>query len=692
MVAANYLVVHSKGNWSDRPGLKPIFKIQLLAFLALHPLLRAQESGEPPVVTEEKIVVEGSPREATGTGDGEQVATGIQPVADQGWGAVSAGAPNLQVESAGGSSFGSVFSLRGLSNTPYFSDPAVAVYFDDIPLGSSFTYPTDLFGFASASVFPGPTGTVFGHAGDGGVIELRLPDPGATESGELLLEKGNFNENSGAVQAAGAVGRDSDATVAASYTHLDGQIENTQIHQRVGDERALTAIARARYRPSPTSEISVELLGGRHRDGAQPLVPLGGPLDTVQRAREGETDTDMMGAAIKAALGTPAGRLTAVTSFTDWRLAPYEDWLVIPPPLDSHLTQSQETWSEEMHLDSNPGPGPGWSLGAWLSDSKTIGATERSLFGVIPIEGSDYESEGGDAALFGEARVAPARGWEASLGLRLEYAAKDYHQDEQVPTSGLHFHFRDSSGFLLPKFVLTHGVAPGTTAEASVSLGARPGGFSPYTDKPALIPYAAEHTAAFETGVTSASAHKAASLSARVFAYAVRNYQIEQSFSATDYLVATAPRARSLGAEVEAKASPLPGWTLDAVGGVTDATLISFNDPVTGKSYAGNRAPYAPAYTGDLGIGYGAARGFFARADLVAKGKTFYSESEAPLFAQGSYALVNARAGYETRRWRLTVFLDNITGTNYYAQIIPGVNSGAPGSRRTLGSELAVKF
>jgi iron complex outermembrane receptor protein len=274
----------------------------------------------------------------------------------------------------------------------------------------------------------------------------------------------------------------------------------------------------------------------------------------------------------------------------------------------------------------------------------------------------------------------------------LEYAAKDYHQDEQVPTSGLHFHLRDSGDFVLPKLAVTRVIAPGTTAEASISLGSRPGGFSPYTDKPPLIPYSAEHTAAFEAGVTSESGHRTASLTARVFAYEVRNYQIEQSFSATDYLVATAPRARSLGAEIGVQIRPLPGWSLDAVAGITDATLLSFKDPVTGESYAGNRAPYVPAATADLGAGYRAARGFFGRADLVAKGRTFYTESETPLYAQGPYALLNARAGYEAGRWRLTVYADNITGTNYYAQIIPGVNSGAPGTPRTVGSELAVKF
>jgi hypothetical protein len=654
--------------------------------------LGAQESDDSAVVKEEKIVVEANPLLGSAADSGGNALALPQPASDQGWASVAPRIANFQVESSGSNSFGSVFSLRGVANTPYFSDSAVGLYFDYIPLGSTFTYPTDLFGFASASVFSGPQGTVFGRPGEGGVIVFRLPEPGSRASGELLLGTGDYNSNSASFQASGPLGPRGDATVAAAYVEHEGYIENTQINQRVGDERALTALARARYRPTASSEIGVELLTGRHRDGAQPLVPLGGSFTTVQRSHEGETDTDTVGAAARAAVETGAGRLTAVTSFTDWRLQPYEDWLVLPPPLDSNLTLTQETWSEELHLDSNPAPGVSLKTGAWLSDSRTSGATERSILGLFPIEKSDYTGTHYDAAVFGEALFEPAPGWTASVGVRIENEAKDYHQDEQVPTAGLHYHFLDSNDFFLPKIAIRHALGPDTTAEASLSLGTKPAGFSPYTDKPQLIPYAAEHATAFEAGLTTECERRTVSLTARVFAYEIENYQIEQSFSATDYLVATAPRARSLGSEFEAEFRPLPGWTVNATGGITDAALLKFNDPLTGASYAGNRAPYAPAYTADVGIGYRMAGGVFGRADLVAKGRTFYTESEAPAYAQGPYALANARAGYEARRWRLTVFVDNIAGREYYAQILPGVKSAAPGAPRTVGSELALKF
>ena len=107
---------------------------------------------------------------------------------------------------------------------------------------------------------------------------------------------------------------------------------------------------------------------------------------------------------------------------------------------------------------------------------------------------------------------------------------------------------------------MEHDVDADTTATASVSLGAGPGGFSAYTDNPSLIPFKAEHTAAFEAGLRTLLAGKTVTADAG-FAYAIQNYQIERSFSAADYFVATAPRARSVGAEVEVAWRPSPGWT-----------------------------------------------------------------------------------------------------------------------------------
>lgn len=668
-----------------------LFSRLFLLATALTVNARAQSSNNEPIVEAEEVVVKGNaPSVRAAAGKTDAAVDGSLPVLMGSWDDITSQVPNLGVLAAGPSSFGSIFTLRGLSNTPYFSEPAVTLYFDNIPLGGSFSYPTDLFGIARASVFSGPQPTAFGRAGDGGVITL-IPTS-SQGGGEVRAGIGSFDSRSAALVAGGPEGSRGDFDVAAGYAQRSGYIENTQINQPVDDMRALTAFAKERYRPTSLSEISLEILADRHRDGAAPLVPLDGPLYSVERSHEGETDSELFGGALTWTLDAGGAKIASTTSFTTWKLDPYADWLVVPPVIQSYLTQSQEAWNEELRVSSALRPWVSWDAGAWLSDGSTAGASDRNINGVYPFDMSDFGYTRHDEALFGEVALSPTHLWQISIGGRLQQVEKTYHQDEQVPTSGLHLHFIRTDGSFLPKMAATRSLGDKATANASITFGTRPGGFSAYTDKPSLIPFSSESTAAFQGGFECSLAGRTLVLATRAFDYEIRNYQIERSFSPTDYFVTTAPRARSLGAESDLTWTPSRAWTIEASAGLTSATLLQFHDPLTGVSFDGNRAPYAPASTLGLNVEYRSPAGWFAAAGGSETGRTFYTESENPIYSQSAYALINARIGLDEAWWRVTLFVTNAAAKGYYAAVIPGVNSASPGIPRTLGAEMALKF
>ncbi len=663
----------------------------LLSALLCAPVgVRAQAVGNSPVVQAEAVVVsEAHP------GMPQPGATQIEldpdaPVGSASWQEAASRAPNLGISQAGETSFGALYSLRGLSNTPYFSDPAVTLYLDDIPMGGGFTYPSGLFSFASASVFSGPQPTTFGRSADGGVIILSPRPPQA--GGEVRAGMGGYGSRTGAIEAGSPGGSPAEVSVAGAFTHRDGYVDNTEIGRTVDSVDAMDGFARGRFHPTPATQVTVEILADRHRDGAAPLVPLDGPLYTVQRAREGTTDSSFFAAAIKASADTGAGPLTAVTSYTGWKLDPFDDWLVLPPPLLSHLTLKQERWNEEFRFSPFGFGVVTWNAGAWLSGASTSGDVERSIRGTFPIEATGFGYTRREAALFGDVVLEAPRRWRITLGGRAQRVAEDYHQAERVPTRGLAFRLGRTDDAFLPRLAATYEVAAGTTADASATLGTRPGGFAAYTDNPAFIPFAAEHVAAFEAGVRRSSADRNLDVSARVFDYEIRNYQIERSFSAKDYFVATAPRARSLGAELGAHWNPAPGWRMGLTAGVTDITLLEFRDPLSGRSLGGTRAPYAPSFTAALDAGFRSAKGWFASAAVVARGRTFYTESEDPAYSQGAYATLDGTVGFDSGRWRVAAYVENAADKGYYALIVPGVNSAAPGTPRTAGTELAIEF
>jgi len=652
----------------------------------------AQAPAEPePVVRGEPFLVEATLLAADAAGTTRVRLDDTAPPAAQSLANLSGRVANLHLDTGGAGSYGDLFTLRGLANTPYFSDPSVTVYFDDLPLASGFTYPTGLFGFSTATIYRGPQATAFGRAGEGGVLVFNSPDIASSAAGELRASIGNFDARTAAVSATSARDATADATVAASFSERDGFIENTQLHTHVDDQQSSAVSARLRFRPTATSEITIQLLGSRQRDGAQPLVPLGGPLFSVARASEGRTDIDFGGIALKAAFDTALGRLSATTSYTDWEMNPYENFLVLPPPLDSIVNQTQRTWNEELRLASAPHAPLAWNFGAWFSDSRTNGDVNRSIPNLFPIEASAYELNSQTLALFGQVDLVSAGNWRVIAGARAEQVKKDFDRSQTVPGAGEFTGEKNFAAFL-PKLAATYAIAPDTTASASISLGTKPGGWSAFTGDPALAPFAAERTLAFEAGLDTALANKTLKLAARAFAYEIRDYQIERSFTATDYLVVNAPRARSLGAELEAAWRPAPAWTFAATLGVTDITKREFTDPFTNISYAGDRAPYAPAFDANLSVTYRRPAGWFAAGELSAVGKTFYDESENPAFAQNAHATLAARLGYAAARWRVTLYGENLANENYYTLIIPGVGHAVPGAPRTYGVETVVKW
>src|SRR6266700_5186856 len=144
-----------------------------LRFLLVLPVLvsfaSAQSKSPDPVVEAATVIVEGklltdSPATVT-----RFELAGV-PQAELTTPQLAARAANFFQSSNDAHSFNDTFALRGLTNTPIFGDPAISFYLDDVPLGSGFTFPAELSGFASAELHRGPSqNTVFGRAGSAGV-------------------------------------------------------------------------------------------------------------------------------------------------------------------------------------------------------------------------------------------------------------------------------------------------------------------------------------------------------------------------------------------------------------------------------------------------------------------------------------------------------------------------------------------
>ena len=263
----------------------------------------------------------------------------------------------------------------------------------------------------------------------------------------------------------------------------------------------------------------------------------------------------------------------------------------------------------------------------------------------------------------------------------------------RVPTPGLAYAGTGRYAALLPRLAAVWTAPDGGHVSAAAALGLRPGGFASFTDNPLLIPFASERTSELSAGWDRALDGNRVRVALRAFYDAITNLQIERSFTATDYFVATAPRAHSEGAEAELTWRPSQEWTVGADAGLSRVRLDDFASPLTGRDESGNEAPGAPLYNAGLEAAFRPARGWFAAGQLSLVGATHYDELGTGRYTQGAYSVAGVRAGYGTGRWTVTLYGDNLANTAYYSLIVPGVNSGAaPGAPRTFGCRASLRF
>ena len=666
-----------------------------LSFIALITALGTLlAKASEPVVIGSPVVIQGEKTNALPVASTEiEFAEGGT---DAGIVGLSERAPNFFVASSGAHSFNDTFALRGLTNTPIFGDAAVTFYLDDIPLGGGFTTPDIFPGVSSALLGRGPgQNTLFGRAGSAGVVRLATPELGKNATGQIDLSAGNFSARKVAVTAASAGSGKAEALVCAQFETRDGYIFNEFLGHDVDHRQATNGLARLGFRLTDTIGLKLVAQAARVRDGEQPLVPLNGPLFTINRKTQGETNLDTFNTGLSADTLMPWGHLSFTSSLNDWRLGPYRSVLAFGPvELLNDVRQSQRNYNQELRLASDDKGDFRWHSGLFFSDGSTKGTFTRA-FGSYVSEDSTYTIDAKRLAAYDEVSVDFQPALTLTAGLRIESAKKSFERSERAPSTQL-FALNHESATVLPKLELNYTPAENLRVFGSVGTGFKPGGFSAFTGNRALAAFGSERTLALEAGATRTALNNTLSVTGRAFLYEIRGYQIERSFATgsmtDDYLVVNAPKARSTGAELELAWRPVTGLSIASSFGLTQVTLRQFKDPFTGQSFDGKSAPYVPRYDFTLRCEYKHSSGWFGSLNWTENGQTYYTESEDKAFAQGAYGLLGGRLGIEIGRWRLAVYAENITNRHYYSSISAGTMHGTPGAPRIQGLEARFSF
>jgi iron complex outermembrane recepter protein len=603
--------------------------------------------------------------------------------------------PNFFVADAGARGFTNTVAVRGLVNTPLFGDPSVSVYLDDLPLGSAFTFPSQLVGFSSAELHRGlGQGTRFGRSGPAGVLQFQI-SPAGDELGDLEALIGSYQTRAVSARSHTRAAGGADVFAGVAYQAREGFIENRTLRSDVDARESTRALARVSTRPTQHSEIAFLVTAQRARDGAQALVPLGGPLFEVSRTGEGMTHQQSFGGALRASIDSEPGRFDVITGYSDWKMDPSSNVLSLGfAELKNVSALRQRGWTEEIKFTSSKTAALPLTVGVYGADERTTGRFVRSIFGQT-FEASDFRIQRRTLAAFGEIGWRLSDAWRLSAGARAEGNRKHLRRAEQIPAPGVYERTVRSST-VSPKVSAVYSIDGDTQLELTAASSYKPGGFSAFTGNRALSAFGPERSRGLEAGLSRHSAQHRYQTAVRLFAYRIDGYQIERSFetgaAADDYLVVNADEATSFGAEWELAWKPCQGVTLQGSLGYTRTVLEKFRDPFSLRSYDGNRAPYVPELDASLRIEYKHTTGVYGALQFSRTGRTYYTEAESTTFSQSSYSLLGGELGWSSRAVLVAFYVENALDREYFASITPGVSHGTPGAPRVWGVRAKLVF
>ena len=603
-----------------------------------------------------------------------------------------------------------ILSIRGIVTNP--GNPTVGITVDDMPFGSStgggggLVVPDfDPGDLSRVEVLRGPQGTLYGASSLGGLIKFVTVDPstsGFTGSLQAGLSGVHNGSEVGDVYR-GAMNiplTDSLAIRASAFTRLDpGYIDNPVLDIKgVNTSRADGGMLAALWTPSQNLSLKLTaLLQQVKGDGSSDVDVQSGLGDLQQSYLPGvgayDRRVQVYIATLKAKLGNID--LTSISGYNinqfsdSWdytfALGPYtqQQFGVSGTPIDNYNRTAKFT--QEVRLSSSIGTRIDWLLGGFYTheDSQYVQhlLAENPATGAIVGTWCNCSSPEtyAESAAFADLTYHVSDRFDIQLGGRESRIRQEF--DTSVETGPYDTVFLGQpSPIIVPAayasgnpftYLLTPRlrVSDDLMVYARLASGYQAGGAN--QGDPGTPPeFAPSKTQNYELGLKAdTSGH---SLSFDVSVYYIKWQDIQLSFiDPQNFLsyIGNGSGAKSQGAELSVRATPLDGLTLTAWVTYDDAVLTdAFPSAVVASGeygVAGDRLPFVSRYSGYVSAEqkFPLVNGWtlFAGGDLNYVGDRlgFFAGSPQRTVFPG-YAKSDLHAGLQVHSWRVNVFVNNV--------------------------------
>lgn len=614
--------------------------------------------------------------------------------------------PNTYFNAQGGP-----ISIRGISSLGISGgvdrQPAVGVFIDDVYLARPMGYPLMTYGLERVEVVRGSQSLLYGKNTIGGAVNLVLPSPDGTVGGEAMAGLGTDGLKRGALRFQTPLGDRFAILTTIERAASRGYIKNEVLGRTVNGIDALTvrSVVEGELATGTGIRLSVDYNKDKS-DGGLWYAP-------IKRALDHKADHDLM-ASNKVMSRGASLRLNhdfggvEITSITAVRGHTMDNWLdgdfTAAPYYVQGQIESQTQYSQEVRLASTGDRVLNWNAGVFFMREKFKGTQFYDYVGLARAQMSynAFDQTADTLSAFGEVIWKPSAVWEIAAGARWTHDRKDTLSQIASPSGnymmGMPGLAKDKASFsdVSPELRVTYKYADNSLAYAKLARGYKSGGISPYIEhNGSANKYDPEKTTTVELGWRTAAANGAWTIAATAYWTDWKDQQAVIYTSPTTRVYRNAAEATSRGFELEGTARLGNGARLYAGYGFTDARYDDFVDQVMGQDHSGNRIPYAPRNSVNVGLDW--EREIASEIVLAAGVNYTWRDSHAftpdNSFRQGPVGLLDASVALGFNGWKATVYGKNLTDRRYLRNYFNwGTDIGVGAEGRTLGMTLARKF
>lgn len=603
-------------------------------------------------------------------------------------------------------SSGGSFVCRGIStfDTALFSP--MGLYVNDVAFPMGYMVNQELFDVERVEVLRGPQATLYGRNSASGVINVVLKEPGNRRENRVQVETGSHRTARFNGSARGPVMKDRlfYGLSLQGYT-TDGYWENRKTGQEdVAGEESWNGRGTLRFTPTPECTVSVSADGARRDLGISSLRFEEGPFATRRHevfvngedlAHERES-----GQSARIRYLFPQMEMTSVTSHRIFDRDHRFDFDRSPAPLGhSEMETKMDNWSQEFRLASGDASALSWLVGFYGRYEKMDAGIDFNH--VLPgiRSGRSGDSEDTGYAGFGQVTFALTDTLRFTGGLRLDTAENSGEGSFRSQSGLVSFTEDVHTEEWLPMASLACDVSSHVTAYTTFSKGFLAGGFNFFSaTAKENFAFDAEHSTNYEAGIKSTWLNRKLTANATVFYTRITDKQIREEVPGAGMGVwqfTNAAQAHTQGVELEAKYQVLPAMELSASFGYADAEVDEWRTTVRGQAvdYSGNKLPWAPEYTCQVGAMYTRSDGYFVLADFLGTGKQYFDAAND--LEDDSYGTMNLRAGYEGESFSFSIWCDNLSDETYAVKKVKngaGIAMVEDGAPRTYGCTCNWRF